>query len=131
MAASPPRILYCHCAYAQVVPSETKAAVLDGLAASAISFDAVPDLCEMSARRDPALAQIASTADATIVACYPRAVRWLFNAAATPLPDNVRILNMRVADAAAVLTELAIPSVSSAASAQDASESAVPPPAAP
>ena len=104
-----PKILYCHCAFAQVVPPETKAGVLDALSGSGVSFDAVPDLCEMSARRDPALAQIASSEDLTIVACYQRAVRWLFNAAATPLPENVRILNMRVADAAAVMSELALP----------------------
>jgi hypothetical protein len=109
MPPSPSRILYCHCAFAQVVPPDTKAGVLDGLCASGLSFDAVPDLCEMSARGDPALAQIASTGDATIVACYPRAVRWLFNAAGTPLPESVRILNMRVADAAAVMSELALP----------------------
>jgi hypothetical protein len=104
-----PKILYCHCAYAQVVPPETKTSVLEALSGSGVSFDAVPDLCEMSARRDPALAQIASSEDATIVACYPRAVRWLFNAAGTALPEGVRILNMRVADAAAVMSDLALP----------------------
>jgi hypothetical protein len=112
MDASAPRILYCHCAYAQVVPVETKAAVLDALSASPNSFDAVPDLCEMSARRDPALAQIAGNGDVTIVACYPRAVRWLFHAAGTPLPEGVRILNMREADAAAILSDLTTPSAS-------------------
>ena len=89
-----PRVLYCHCAFAQVVPSDVKARVLETLATSSCSFDAVPDLCEMSARRDPALAQIASDG-ATIVACYPRAVKWLFSAAGTPLPEGTRILNMR------------------------------------
>ncbi len=103
------RVLYCHCAYAQVVPAETKSRVLEGLSASGTAFDAVPDLCEMSARRDPALAQIASTGDATIVACYPRAVRWLFNAAGCALPETVRILNMRVDDGPTVLSGLADP----------------------
>ena len=104
------RILYCHCAFAQVVPPETKSVVLEHLSASGVSFEAVPDLCEMSARRDPGLAQLASAGDATIVACYPRAVRWLFSAAGNPLPEGVRILNMRVADAPAVVAELALPS---------------------
>jgi hypothetical protein len=100
------RILYCHCAFAQVVPLETKTAVLEGLSASGVSFDAVPDLCEMSARRDEGLAQIAACEDATIVACYPRAVKWLFNAADAPLPASVRVVNMRVADAPSVLAEI-------------------------
>lgn len=104
-----PRILYCHCAYAQVVPAATKASVLEQLSASGQSFEAVPDLCEMSARRDPGLAQLAADGDATIVACYPRAVRWLFNAAGASLPDTVRVLNMRVADAAEIVSALGLP----------------------
>ena len=103
------RILYCHCAYAQVVPAETKAAVLEQLSASGVSFEAVPDLCEMSARRDPSLAKIASGGDGTIVACYPRAVRWLFNAAGSTLPEGVRVLNMRVAEAPEIVSALELP----------------------
>ena len=89
-----PRVLYCHCAFAQVVPKDVKTRVLESLTAASCSFDAVPDLCEMSARRDPALAHIAA-GETTIVACYPRAVKWLFSAAGTPLPETARILNMR------------------------------------
>jgi hypothetical protein len=103
------RILYCHCAYAQVVPAETKTAVLEKLSASGASFEAVPDLCEMSARRDPGLLEMANNPDATIVACYPRAVRWLFNAAGVQLPEGVRVLNMRTAEAPALIEELALP----------------------
>lgn len=97
------RILYCHCAFAQVVPAETKQAVLEQLSASGVSFDAVPDLCEMAARRDPALAQIAASGGGTIVACYPRAVRWLFNGAGSTLPETVRVLNMREMPAADII----------------------------
>jgi hypothetical protein len=102
-----PRVLYCHCAFAQVVPKDVKAHVLETLAASTCSFDAVPDLCEMSARRDPALGELAR-GDTTIVACYPRAVKWLFSAAGTPLPDGARILNMREQSAEAITGELSL-----------------------
>lgn len=102
-----PRVLYCHCAFAQVVPKDVKTRVLETLTASPCSFDAVPDLCEMSARRDPAMAQIAETG-ATIVACYPRAVKWLFTAASTPLPDGARILNMREQSAEDIVAALAL-----------------------
>lgn len=101
-----PRVVYCHCAFAQVVPKDVKASVLENLTASSCSFDAVPDLCEMSARRDPALQQIAS-GDTTIVACYPRAVKWMFSAAGTPLADSVRILNMREQSAEEINAALA------------------------
>ena len=92
-----PRILYCHCAHAQVVPREVKAAVLQKLCDSNVSFEAVGDLCEMSARRDPALKNLADAPTIKIAACYPRAVKWLFAAAGAPLPkDASEVINMRV-----------------------------------
>lgn len=93
---TPPRIVYCHCAYAQVVPREVKDHVLQTLTGAGVPFDAVADLCEMSARRDPALQAIAQGGPVVIAACYPRAVRWLFSAADAALPqEGVRVLNMR------------------------------------
>ena len=56
---SAPRILYCHCTHAQVVPKEVKEAVLKKLCDSGVSFETVADLCEMSARQDAALHRLA------------------------------------------------------------------------
>ena len=56
----PPALLYCHCQYAQVLPPEVKLATLKALSESGQPFEAVPDLCELSARRDPALARLAA-----------------------------------------------------------------------
>ncbi|HWE96915.1 MAG TPA: hypothetical protein VG269_23340, partial [Tepidisphaeraceae bacterium] len=67
----PARIVYCHCAYAQVVPAEVKQEVLRRLAESGVAFDAVADLCEMSARRDPGLKALAAEGEVKIAACYP------------------------------------------------------------
>lgn len=92
-----PRLLYCHCAYAQVVPKAIKEAVLRKLCDAGVDFEAVADLCEMSARRDPALKRLADAGAVKIAACYPRAVKWLFCAADAPLPlAGAEILNMRV-----------------------------------
>jgi hypothetical protein len=96
MSQEQPRLVYCHCAYARVVPPEVKREVLTKIAESGRSFDAVPDLCEMSARKDPKLAEIAGNGPVRIAACYPRAVTWLFSAAGAPLPaDTAEVLNMR------------------------------------
>ena len=101
------RILYCHCTYAKVIPEEVKREVLAKLSSSGVGFDAVADLCEMSARRDPALARLASSGPAKIAACFPRAVEWLFHAAGTPLPDDgVEVLNMREQSADEVVSSL-------------------------
>ena len=90
------RILFCNCTYAKVVPPEVKAEVLKKLVESGVAFDAVPDLCDMSARKDPALKRLAEPGAVKIAACYPRAVQWLFHAAGAPLPkEGVEILNMR------------------------------------
>ena len=94
---SEPRILYCHCTHAQVVPKEVKEAVLKKLCDSGVSFEAVADLCEMSARQDPALKRLATGECIKIAACYPRAVKWLFHTAQAPLPlHGTEVLNMRV-----------------------------------
>jgi hypothetical protein len=104
---NPLRILYCHCAYAQVVPAEVKQQVLAKLAESGAAFDAVADLCEMSAKRDPALAQLAAGGPVRIAACFPRAVRGLFIAADAPLPaEGVEIRNMRTETADQVVDAL-------------------------
>ena len=107
-----PRILYCHCAYAQVVPREVKENVLKSLCESQVAFEAVADLCEMSARRDPALRRLVESGSIKIAACYPRAVKWLFAAGQAPLnPDRTEILNMRVQPASEVTAALLAVSV--------------------
>ena len=98
-----PNLVYCRCTYARVVPRKVKDGVLEALADAGVDFDAVPDLCEMSARKDPRLAEIAGGRDVTIAACYPRAVRWLFSSAGAPLDkERVTVLNMREETAEAV-----------------------------
>lgn len=96
----PTRILYCNCSYAQVVPKDVKAEVLKGLSESGVAFEAVGDLCEMSARKDPALKRLAGEGALKIAACYPRAVKWLFSAANAPLDSEAtEVLNMRIESA--------------------------------
>ena len=98
------RLLYCHCAYAQAVPRVVKQDVLRALTDAGVDFDAVADLCELSARKDPALQSVVSDGDLRIAACYPRAVTWLFSAAGAPLPETgVSVLNMRTQTAVDVV----------------------------
>lgn len=105
--AAGPAVLYCHCRYAQVVPADVKAAVLRELCSSGLPFEAVPDLCELSARRDPSLGRLASTGPLKIAACFPRAVKWLFAAANAPLdPSVTEVLNMRQVQAVDILARL-------------------------
>ena len=110
--ATPPRLLYCHCNYAQVVPREVKEAVLKKLCESGVAFEAVADLCEMSARQDPALQRLTEGGAVKIAACFPRAVKWLFAAAKAPLPaDGTEVLNMRVQSAEEIAAALFDPCI--------------------
>lgn len=96
MSSETPGILYCNCTYAQVIDPATKAAVLRRLCDSGRSFEAVADLCEMSARKDPALQRLAAAPGVKVAACHPRAVKWLFAAAGATL-DSARteVVNLR------------------------------------
>jgi hypothetical protein len=106
MSATSFHILYCHCAFARVVPGEVKSGVLSRLAEANVEFEAVPDLCEMSARRDPRLAELAAAGSLRVAACFPRAVHGLFEAAGCRLPESAQILNMRTETADKVAGEL-------------------------
>ena len=97
---SSPRVLFCNCTYANVVPAEVKSAVLRKLCESGVAFDAVADLCELSARKDPTLNSISQGGPVRIAACFPRAVKWLFASAGAPLDlKAAEVLNMRVGTA--------------------------------
>ena len=104
---STPRLLYCHCQYAQVLPKDAKEAVLKSLCESGAEFEAVADLCELSARRDPLLKELAGGGPLKIAACFPRAVKWLFSAAGAPLdPAHTQVCNLRTDSAETVSAAL-------------------------
>lgn len=110
-----PKILYCRCAFAQVVPQATKDAVLERLCESGVGFETVADLCEMAARKDPRLAElIGGDEPVRIAACYPRAVKWLFHNAGCPFPADdpgrIEVLNMREQSAESIAASLTDPS---------------------
>ncbi len=101
------RVLYCDCTYSDVLPSQRKREVLHGLCGLGIEFDAVPDLCKMSARKDPAMKGLAGAGNVRIAACFPRAVKWLFHAGGAPLTDGqAEVLNMRTQSAEQTLERL-------------------------
>ncbi len=102
------RILFCHCTYAKVVPEDVKKEVLRRLSEADVAFDAVADLCDLAARDDPSLARLAGAEgeDVRIAACFPRAVRWLFHGAKSPLPESARVLNMREESAESIVANL-------------------------
>ncbi len=109
VSETPARILYCRCAFAQAVPAATKEAVLERLCESGVNFECVSDLCEMAARKDERLKDLIGSGEPVrIIACYPRAVKWLFHHAGVPFPEenNIEVLNMRDTSAEAICVTL-------------------------
>jgi NAD-dependent dihydropyrimidine dehydrogenase PreA subunit len=110
LADKPTRVLYCHCAYFDVVPIDTRLRVLAALQGSGVALTAVKDLCALAADEDPLLKKLTRAGDMTVVACYPRAVRALFDAAGAPLESQrATLLNMRVQSPEQILGALGLP----------------------
>ena len=90
------KVVFCNCTYAQVIPEKIKKEVLGKLTESGIPFEAVPDLCRFSSTKNPKLVRFAESEDLKVIACYPRAVKWLFQAGDAPLKeDQSTVFNMR------------------------------------
>jgi hypothetical protein len=113
-----PTLLYCRCAYAQVINPGIKDDVLRQLCESGASFESVADLCEMAAHRDPrlvALSACSGQGGLRIAACHPRAVKGLFLQAGVPLADGgAEIHNMREQSSDAVVAGLLRPTTDAA-----------------
>lgn len=113
------KILYCHCAghsaavqrggdhaHRDALSEGVKREVLGGLCASGRTFTALPDLCRLAARDDPALDGLARSSDLRIAACFPRAVRWLLARCGVDPAREISIANMRSESAERVLSVL-------------------------
>ncbi|MFH0944700.1 MAG: ferredoxin family protein, partial [Planctomycetota bacterium] len=100
-------VLFCACANSAVIPEDVKRGVLAALVTERPDAVVVADLCELAAQKDPSLRRLVEAGPLTVVACYPRAVTWLLKrAGAEPVPDSLKVVNMRSAAAEEVLAEL-------------------------
>ncbi len=76
---------------------------------SGYRFEVVDDLCKLAAEKSGKLALWAGQGNLKVVACYPRAVRSLFEAGGVTLEDgSVEFFNMRTGSAVEILEALGI-----------------------
>jgi len=100
-------IVLCHCAHYEIFPHASKERILAALSQAPARIEAVDDLCGLAAQHDPRLPTWAQAPNLALVACFPRAVRWLFHAAGAPLgTGQVRFFNMRTQTADEIIREL-------------------------
>jgi NAD-dependent dihydropyrimidine dehydrogenase PreA subunit len=101
-------ILFCTCAHYEIIPPAAKERILTALSQTGQEIEAVGDLCGLAAHRDPRLQRWAAAPQLVVVACFPRAVRWLFHAAgATLSQEKVRCLNMRTQTPEEIIASIA------------------------
>lgn len=106
----PPRLLLCQCRHARVLPQAGLDAVFQSANAAGLETTIVPDLCELAAGKDPLLKSLSQAPALRIAACHPRAVRWLFAAAAATLDlQTTEIIDLRAASPEAAAAVVAGP----------------------
>jgi NAD-dependent dihydropyrimidine dehydrogenase PreA subunit len=98
--------IYCNCSYYDFIPEKTRKSVFQALTDAGVEFETVPDLCLLAARRDPVLQKWAKSDKIRIIACFPRAVRWLFNTGGVELPENAEFFNMRTSQPDEIIENL-------------------------
>jgi NAD-dependent dihydropyrimidine dehydrogenase PreA subunit len=99
-------ILFCHCAYSQVISKSIKQQVLEGLREIGCAYSEVTDLCELAARRDALFQQLGETQNLKIIACYPRTIKWLFAASGSTMPADTEVFNMRTDSSENILSKV-------------------------
>jgi len=90
----PPSILICACQHANVLPDGAVNTLSKSLTDAGVAYEIIPDLCQKVGRRDPELKDTLSHSP-TVIACHPRAVKWLFETAHISLSANAKLLDLR------------------------------------
>lgn len=88
------KILFCECEHYNLVDQERKKAVRSLLAESGMDIVCVGDLCGLAAKQASVLKKISSAGELLVVACFPRAVKALFEFAGSKIP-RLHLINMR------------------------------------
>ena len=100
-------ILFCNCGYSDIIDSDIKADILNNLATAKLDFEVVQDLCELASKKDPRLKGWAQADSLTIIACYPRTVKWLFNSVDAAMDiEKTKFFNMRTGNAQQISSSL-------------------------
>ncbi|MCP4903257.1 MAG: ferredoxin family protein [bacterium] len=101
------QVVVCRCEHAQLISPETIAGFDDALNEVDVDVVYVDDLCRLAADRDVRLAGLSSSGSLHVVACYPRAVRWLLHAAGVPLEEKELVVyNLRSRPADDIVADL-------------------------
>ena len=71
------KIIYCRCSYGKYVNKESGKLLHEILKSSGRELLVLDDLCRGAAEKEPRLADFLKQGNSTVIACHPRAVKWL------------------------------------------------------
>ena len=106
MMGETPNILVCRCKHYHKVPEAVWQEIVRRLDAAGVGYGLVDDLCGAAAEDAAAVRRWADRAGLCVAACYPRAVRWLFDRAGAALGDDARVFNAITEDVEAIVGAL-------------------------
>lgn len=92
------KILLCRCTCGKALPADAVGQAIASLGGDCPQGEltVVDDMCELAQRQDPTLAALLESDHLTVLACAPRAVRWLL-AKCSPAadPSRLQLLDLR------------------------------------
>lgn len=100
-------ILYCKCERNDQTSFSSSDQISEFLAVSGLEYVEVADFCEHVASSSSLIEELEKKSSLTVIACFPRALEWLFYAAGIGIEDkNVTYFNLREQDADTIIGEL-------------------------
>lgn len=94
-------ILLCNCSDAGIGDPERRETIRQALIERHIPFTETNDLCQLAAKPDARLDRFANCDSLTVIACHPRAVKWMLQAAGLAT-DNMNLILIDLRHASSV-----------------------------
>ena len=90
------RIIYCRCIYSEILSKQSRELFQTVLDSSQYNITTVDDLCSLAAKKDSKLINLLEEENLTLIACHPRAVKWLLSSAGVGIDQlkTIRYFNL-------------------------------------
>jgi len=100
-------ILFCKCESSDLVSVNARIKISYFLEKSCLEYIEVTDFCNKIALSESWIKTLAASSTLSVIACYPRAVEWLFHAAGVSIKEkNITYFNMREQKADDIISEI-------------------------
>lgn len=100
-------ILYCKCANTDLVTEEDRNNISEYLAHSGLEYIELSDFCDQTTL-SPAWLKRTLSSSLVVIACYPRAVDWLFHTSGISVEElNIKYFNLREQKSTDIIAALA------------------------